>query len=174
MTDQRLPIEIDPLRLASEGVTLEGTLGVENMPRLNALLADKTGKILISLDFRKDEGGSSIIRGKLSTTLKLTCQRCIEPANFVINGKFALSPITDESKLDTIPHGVEALVTQGQPVNVQTMIEDECLLLLPFVPMHSRDDCKVTLEPAAAVRKKNPFAALKEMIGENHGRSKKS
>ena len=174
MSEQRLPIEIDPQRLAKEGVTLEGTLYVENMPRLKALLADETGKIEISLDFRQDEGGTSTIRGKLSTMLKLNCQRCVEPADFVINGKFALIPIPDESKLDIIPHGVDPLVTRGQPVNVQTMIEDECLLLLPIVPMHDDKDCKVTLKPAVAVRKENPFAALKEMIGENHGRSKKS
>ena len=47
-TAQRLPIEIDPFRLAERGAELEGSLPLAQMQRLAAVLASVEGEVDMS------------------------------------------------------------------------------------------------------------------------------
>ena len=62
----KLPKEIEPLRLAQNGLKLSGELFVKDMPRLCESLTDNEGQIRVDLAFDMDEIGTPYMAGRLT------------------------------------------------------------------------------------------------------------
>ena len=54
MSDERLPIHIDPVRLARTGAQLQGHLPIAPMARLVAALVSSEGEAAVELEFGFD------------------------------------------------------------------------------------------------------------------------
>lgn len=166
----RLPHQIDPFRLAEAGAQLSGQLPLRQFSRLRELLADDTGVIEIRLDFDVDELGVPIVTGRVSASLDLKCQRCLEPYAFPVDAQIALAWVKTAQEADKLPIRYEPYVVEETPLLLNDVIEDELLLALPQIPMHDEADCpaskllkqgnKVTDEPE---QKANPFAVLAKL-----------
>jgi uncharacterized protein len=168
MFDERLPVHIDPLRMAEAGRLLDGAYSVEELERLQDSLLDNSGKVVVSLAFGIDAEGIRYMKGRLQTELTLQCQRCLQAMQVPIDNEFALGLVRSNEAADMLPSHYEPLLLEDDSIFLRDIIEDELLLALPLVPKHDDDCVDVNLPADEAERKTdtgegdrvNPFAAL--------------
>lgn len=167
MLKERLPVRIDPFRLAQARRFLGGRVSVTELKRLGACLADESGEVDVEMEFGIDADGISFLRGHLRAELKLTCQRCLEMMPYPIDTEFLLGIVTSEAEAQQLPSHYEPLVVGGEPLFANDVVEDELILALPAVSRHELSDC-----PAADVlreveeggrERQNPFSVLSEL-----------
>ena len=169
MFDERLPVHIDPLRMAEAGRLFEGGYALEEMDRLHDSLLDGSGKVTVSLEFGIDAEGIRYMKGRLQTELTLECQRCLRAMQHQIDAEFALGLVRSNEAAELLPSHYEPLLVESDALFLRDIIEDELLLALPLVAMH--DECIDVNAQAAETaqrndnergesKKANPFAAL--------------
>jgi len=175
MFDERLPVHIDPIRMAETRRLLQGHMALAEMKRLVESLQDSEGDVRVSLEFGIDEEGIRNIRGHIQADVALECQRCLEPMRYAIDSEFALGMVSSASEAETLPSHYEPLVLDGNPLFLRDVLEDELLLALPIVAKHAQDECSVKLDEAEAPaeqahpdtgpeeKEKNPFSVLADM-----------
>lgn len=169
----RLPVQIDPIRLAQQGRTFEGQIPLSSLGRLVDLLLSDKEDIEVSLDFHKDNRGRYCLSGGLRATLQLECQRCLQAMHFPVDARFDLVLVESEAEAETLDEEDDVLIVESTPMLLTDIIEDELMLSLPQVALHDEADCKISTqqyketefdedEPAAD-EKPNPFAVLAEL-----------
>src|SRR5438552_479114 len=131
--EKYIPEHVDPYRLADQGISLDqNKVKISDLARLKALALPDDTQILVNLTFGVDEQGITFLRGNVATTLKLQCQRCMEPFNYEIISDFALGIVSTIDESNDLPEQYEpALVNEGM-LPLRELIEDEILLNLPI------------------------------------------
>jgi uncharacterized protein len=159
-----LPQYVDPLRLAETEESIAGRLAVSAMPRLREVLRDDTGVVDFRLRFRRDDQGSVRVLGEFSTSLCMTCQRCLEPLGLALAGTIDVMPVAREDGGPVTPAGTEPLMLSEGRIHLLGFIEDEVLLALPIAPMHEGGECAAR-EGAKPGRERHagPFAVLSNL-----------
>ena len=75
----------------------------------------------------------------------------------------------DDDAASDLPASYDPLVS-GNITNLHALVEDELLLALPAVPMHSREECQHSGNEfgngadAEVPQRENPFAALGDLL----------
>lgn len=165
MSDERLPLHIDPLRLARAGAQLRGHMPMADMERFAPLLAQAPGEAEVELDFGIDVERRAFMRLQLRAEVALVCQRCLGPVRHLIEVERLLGVVTSEAQAEKLPDIYEPLYVTEEPLFLREVIEDELILSLPIVPRHAEDECAPAVtgagtdNKAGAVRE-NPFAVL--------------
>jgi len=166
---QKLPVEVDPFRLAREGLTLETVVSQAKMKRLSKLLHSAENEVAVELEFGVDILGTHFLQGHLQTQVELICQRCLEPMQVDIDTTLSLGFVRHAAKAEMVPEGYEPIIAEDSSVVLLDLIEDELLLALPQIPMHQQQACSVQVwrsEPEQAdenvseVKAVNPFSVL--------------
>ena len=171
MQEQHLPTLIAPFKLARQGQTLDGVVSVEGLERLAAVLSDNDGVVDVSLQFGKDLQGINFVRGHLSATVNMVCQRCMKPMPVAVEADVSLGIVFNEKRAAELPDGLEALIVEEEPIALARIVEDELILALPIVTLHENQDCEPVLKKLQAEadrieqaeQKINPFAALSDL-----------
>ena len=151
--------------------SFEGTLPIAAMSRLCEALADTDGVAQFELDFGRDSMGTDYLDVRAQASLRLVCQRTLEPfvLPVVVNTRLGLIKLErDEAAL---PPDCEALlVAEDGRLHPADVIEDELLLALPLIPVNpdsSLPDEVTGHEPeqdsTGEGRSENPFAVLREL-----------
>ncbi len=170
-----LPEYLDFEQKAKKGLEIAGSWPVKRLNRLSDMLLADDGDIHAEMEFgHKDR--VLYVSGKVTATLKVTCQRCLNPMDLPLETEFSLALIHDESRADQLPEGYEPLLLENdEAMSVPHLLEDELLLAMPLVPVHA-EDCSDYLkqqevrQKAEQVQhetekeKQNPFAVLKDLI----------
>ena len=159
-----LPDYIEPLRLAEAGARLSGTVPVGQMSRLVPLLTEgaAAGSALIDFHFERDDESHPVLTGRVSVTLTVPCQRCLQAMTVPIDAPVRLRLVRRESEA---PPDAEMLVVTAEPMLLASMVEEELLLNMPMTATHLEADCPVRLPPGQISTKKHPFAALAALRG---------
>lgn len=172
MFDERLPVHIDPLRMADSGRLLKGKYSIAELDRLHDLLLERSGEVTVSLEFGIDAEGIRYMKGRLQATLVLECQRCLEAAQTPIDADFALGLVRNVDAAEALPSHYEPLLVESDALFLRDIVEDELLLALPLVAKHEKSQCVEVNKSAVDVADKrndndrgksekvNPFAAL--------------
>ena len=84
LMDLSLPV-IDGFEFASAGATQEGVWPLGDLPRLRDMLASDGGEVAYTLQGTRDERGRPALRLRVSGTLQLRCQRCLETLPLAVN-----------------------------------------------------------------------------------------
>lgn len=175
MFDERLPVHIDPIRMAETRRLLQGYVPISEMKRLCESLVDNGGNVEVSLEFGIDAEGIRYMQGHIRAALKLECQRCLEPMRFAVDNEFALGMVRNATEAEALPSHYEPLQLDGKPLFLRDVLEDELLLNLPIVPRHAEGECGVSMNdteaPAEDVHEDtgeeekatNPFSVLAAM-----------
>lgn len=174
MFNERLPVHIDPIRMAESRRLLRGRLALAEMSRLGEALQDTEGEVTVSLEFGTDNEGIRFMRGRIQAEVGLECQRCLETMRYPINSEFALAMVRSETEAEALPSHYEPLLVEGDPLFLRDIIEDELLLALPIVAMHAPEECSVDTSPGRAAGethkdtgvatvKENPFSVLADL-----------
>jgi len=170
------PLYIYPKRLPAEGVSLSGRLKLQDMGRIAELLVKPfTSDVQVTLEFGR-LGKFRTISGAIRCELALQCQRCLQAKPLLVDHTFALALLTHEKNIEQLPDEYDPLLITDDPISVNQIVEDELLLVLPLVPMHTEAECQAKLasyaEPqgnnsqsASETTKKpaNPFDVLKNL-----------
>jgi len=159
-----LPESIEPVGLADVGRSFRGEIAVSGFERLRPLLADTDGALQVQLSFHLDERRMRVLQGSISGEVRLVCQRCLQALAFPLQVEFSLGIVASEAEIDRLPDGYEPLLVNGEPLKTSEVIEDEVLLAIPAVPMHSgAERCESGYRNRPLPEKDNPFSVLEKL-----------
>jgi len=135
---QKLPIEIDPFRLAKSGLTLEGELSLNKMARLSEALHDDSGSVYVKMNFDIDKVlGTPFMNGEFKASLSLICERCSEPMQYDVDIRCSLALLSNERKIESLADQYEPwVIDNDNPVLLSSIVEDELILAIPLIPKH--------------------------------------
>jgi len=168
---QKLPKELDPFRLAQNGLKLDGQIPLAEMPRLTQYLLSDEGLVDVKMAFDIDEIGTPYMKGEFSVSVSLICQRCMSEMTLELKANSLLALVKSERKVEGLAEQYEPWVLDSHdPVLTSTVVEDELILSLPLVPKHetpclpdevwTAGDETVIAEDEKAV---SPFAVLSSL-----------
>lgn len=169
---QRLPLEVDPFRLAQREEHLQGAIPLKQMKRLTSVLSSADGDVFIDVIFSIDINRVVLVKGQIKTDTKLICQRCMGVMDFPVIIDFQLAFTRSEIEMERLPEGYEATLIEETPMMLSDIIEDEILLTLPPIPKHLDESCssneteedwgskKTNETNTENVKRDNPFDVL--------------
>ena len=169
---QRLPLEVDPFRLAAREEHLQGEIPLKQMKRLITALSSSEGEVFIDVEFSVDINRVVLLTGQIKTDTKLICQRCMGEMEFPVSLDFQLAFARSEAEMERLPEGYEVTLIEDTPMMLSDIIEDEILLALPPIPKHLDKSCspdditegwssQQTKEPnTESIKQDNPFDIL--------------
>lgn len=166
----RLPHQLDPFRLAEMGIVIEGRIPLNQLRRLSEVIAKDAGQVQVELRFDIDELGVPCAYGKVEAELQLTCQRCLEVFPYQVAQEIALAWVRSATDIDKLPSRYEPYLVEAVPLILNDVIEEELLLAIPQVPVHTESECIASLrskvsktEQQDAPVRENPFAILAKL-----------
>lgn len=137
---------IDSMHFAKSGGRLSGELHgekcVEQMPRLGDILQRENAAVQYRLSGAM-QAGRPALHLEVWVTVRLICQRCLDPYNEELALDRTYPIARDESELARWERDdplLEALVADPRMV-VAELVEDEILLSVPAVPRHPDGEC---------------------------------
>lgn len=171
----RLPVRVDPYRLAEQSLTIDGFLQTDKMDRYLSSVIRADEQVSASLAFSKQGAEHYLLRGQIKTEATLVCQRCLEDYQHLLENEFELSIVVSDFQAGQEMESVEPLIIpEGEMLELTELLEDELLLALPVVTMHQIDaDChlpeiqqtevEVETDVVEEKNKPSPFVVLKEL-----------
>ena len=167
---QRLPAQVDALRLAEAGSHLVGGVPLEGLKRIVPLLDSAQGEAQVELEFGLDAQGVPYVRSRVEAELHLLCQRCLEPMLYRVDAEALFGIVESAPEAERLSEQYEPLVVSDRRLFLADLVEDELLLSLPIVPKHSESECPAAHKLAetdeqqdATEDKENPFAVLSRL-----------
>ena len=168
-----LPDRVEFAQLADDAAVLERVYPLDDMPRVQDLLADARGSVRASFAFTNVGSGRAGVTVAVEAAPQLVCQRCLEGFAFAVAGK---SEIEFSIGLGAV--GAAAAYSQREVyamdegrVSLRELAEEELLLALPVVPMHAPQNCgRIPTYEAVdegqdiSGEKSRPFAALQNLL----------
>lgn len=140
-----LPESVDPYRLADENVVLEGEIPLSDFERLVNYLAERSGVVRVKLQFHKGKHNIVIIVGQIQATLAMQCQYCLDPVKVAVNTNLDLV-LMDNDDASGSGEEQDAILLQGDRIELTAIVEDDLILSLPMVARHGSGDCIGKLE----------------------------
>jgi len=140
-------IGIPQLRdMAKRSEEIAGELGLNQFPRLAALLAPEAGasdsQVDVRFRFRNGVQGFPEISGTVSGVLELSCQRCLGALEWPLELAFQLAVVESDADIEEVAEPFDTLVAGEHGIRLAEVIEDELLSSLPLAPVHqSIADC---------------------------------
>jgi len=166
---QKLPVEIDPFRLARNKLILEGDLALATMKRLSQSLCNNDGNVHIKMNFDMDKITSiPYMQGVFTASLSLLCERCSKPVAYDVEINCLLALLSSENKIESLGEQYDPwLIESDDPIKLSSVVEDELILALPLVAKHNeiclpKEVWQVGEEEVVVEEKKapSPFAML--------------
>jgi uncharacterized protein len=168
-----LPDRVDFAQLALDEAVLERVYPLDEMPRLQDLLADARGVVRASFAFANVASGRAGVTVAVEAAPQLVCQRCLESFRFDVAGRseieFSIGPAAADAAAADPRREVYAM-DEGR-VSLRELAEEELLLALPIVPKHAPPNCVripsyEALDQGQNIRdeKSRPFADLQNLL----------
>ena len=159
----------DFIRQVERNSHFEGSWPVARFERLKPLLNSDQGDVQVDLKFG-DRAGIAFLRGHVSAELDLVCQRCLQPMQQAVSGRFLFGLISREAEMDALPDDMEPLLVTDAEQSLLDIVEDELLLLLPQVSAHAEACSEYLLQQdkrrQADKVASSPFAVLKNLMSD--------
>ncbi|AIZ80253.1 23S rRNA accumulation protein YceD [Actinobacillus equuli subsp. equuli] len=168
MQKVKLPLTIDPYKDAQRRMDYEGYISSSLLSRLGESVSNVLSDAQVTLSLYIDPQRLTVIKGMAKVEVEFDCQRCGNPFTQTLDCSFCFSPVSNMDQADNLPEIYEPIeVNEFGEVNLLDMIEDEFIIELPLVPMHSEEHCEVSVSeqvfgelPEELAKKPNPFAVL--------------
>ena len=145
----------------------DGGIDLSQLNRLAELTYAETAgdgdrRVCVEFEFLSNEYDLPMIRGRLETSLRLQCQRCLRGMDWPVDQRFEL--VIDAGEEWQRQGGYDTLDSDDGVIDVFDLVEDEIMLALPLVAMHEDDTCNdywpATAAETDVAAKENPFAVL--------------
>ena len=166
------PRRLDVEAFAAAAGTLEGELAQSTLERLGAAVLPWPGDSAAAPVLWRASGERRAVTGgapetwlhlQASTTVRLECQRCLQPMAepLAVDRRFRF--VADEDQAAVLDEASEDdVLVASHSFDLAALIEDELILALPLVPRHPAcpEPLPVTPDAGADEAAPNPFAAL--------------
>ena len=165
------PRALDVEAFAAQGGALSGEWPQREMPRLLSVAHEGVAGAETVVVWRADAERAPLkgrqpqiwLRLALATPVVLTCQRCLGPLDVTLDVKRRFGFVVGEDEAAALDAETDDdVLALARTLDLRELAEDELLLALPLVPMHSECSLPATPgdgEPPGAARE-HPFAAL--------------
>jgi len=169
--------------LARKNYIFDHVIPAITFPRLSHFLIDhnQTGgnKILINLEFFTEKSIYPKIKGSISTSLTMQCQRCLGPVEWEAKTSISLLIIEPLSQSKTGPSSVNIITVNSDGLSIEKIVEDEILSMIPMSLMHNKvalcennDTLSLFLaesnESNDNHQKNKPFSELEKLLKTNN------
>jgi uncharacterized protein len=170
MANVKLPKKLDPNKSAQKRSSYDGVYFAGEMLRYSSAVVAVQAEVPVKVEFLKDAQSLTYFKGEMHSQVQLICQRCNEVFDHSVHTEFCFTPVQGTEQTDVLPDAYEPVqVDDHGEVNLFELLEDELILSLPIVPLHSQNECPVKaenmqfgkIEPEPV--RENPFAVLKEL-----------
>ena len=176
MQKVKLPKTLDPVRAAQQRSEFMGFYEIKDLKRLaqSCVSVDKNAAVSVCFDI--DPLGRRFFTGEVSCMVTLECQRCGHTYEKAISTHFSFTPVKEVKQQDdndedeAVPDAYDPIELEPTgEIDLQSLIEDELILLVPTVPRHESENCpassrKMTWgEIDEQAEKPNPFGALEQL-----------
>ena len=159
-----LPETLVPRRAAQQALSLAGLLPTTAMPRLSDAF-NLGGPVTIALQFSQLDENSVRLNGKLTTAVRLHCQRCLEWFETALEAEVDVEFGPERSEPET---DREIVAGVDQPLALAAFVEDELLLSAPMIATHPQAVCAPPgglQETVSAGAVRRPFGELGHLLG---------
>lgn len=175
MLTTRLPLQVEPYRLAANAECLEGLVSLARFARLAEEAGEQHGDAEVRLDFAIDAQGRRVIEGWLQADLTLPCRRCLEPMAQRVASHFLLGVVGSDATAAELPSTHEPVLVENEQLNLLGVLEDELLLSLPQVIYHDEAQCRVSRDQLTSGEESevsetpvaSPFEVLRTLKGKS-------
>jgi uncharacterized protein len=172
------PGHLDVAAFAASAGRLEGEWPLSDLPRLlqDALPPASGGSAVpvawsVRGERRAVAGGEAQtwLHLQACTSLRLSCQRCLQPMNVPLDIRPSLRFVQGEQQAERLDEDSEEdVLALGAALDLRVLIEDELILALPLVPRHDRCPQPLPMsagevDAPAADPPAHPFAALQAL-----------
>ena len=166
------PDWISPNRAAEGNRIFSGTIPLARMKRLAPLLVSAQGEASFVAVFRTDLDKRVVIDLQVEAALPLVCQASLDVYDEWVKRSAELAVIEHVSELDELPDNYDPVETENGRLAIASLVEDELILGLPQIPRkpglkkieYSTGGQPSRSESPPTAAKKNPFAALQDML----------
>jgi uncharacterized protein len=163
------PLDID--RLSDAEADVDFAVPLAELPRLRAQLTSVSGEAHGRVHFRR-MAGVAVAELSLHGTAHLVCQRCLQTMDVDVEAATEIGLIAHEADADRVPEELEPVLAPDGRLSVAELVEEELLLTLPIVPLHTQAEggvCVVADAPSLATNGREeevqkPFAQLAELL----------
>ena len=168
MQKVKLPLTVDPVKDAQRRLDYVGYYAANQLERLAESVVNVLSDAQVTLSFYIDPQKLVVMKGKVQVDVELECQRCNEPYKQTLECEFTYSPVANWDQADVLPEIYEPIeLNEFGEIDLIGTVEDELILALPLVPMHSSEHCEVSAQeqvfgelPEELANKPSPFAVL--------------
>ena len=157
---------VNALELGGRGASIERDLALAQLPRLTDAGALEGTRVRGELRFGMFEGRATVDT-RISGTVVLTCQRCLNPCEVrVLEVAPLIVVATDE---DVAPAGFDSILGNAERLPVIEVMEEQLLLGLPLVAVHPpgtgcQREASPQPDPDEVSDRQRPFANLRELL----------
>ena len=144
-----------------------GSADVADFPRLSLESTARFGEIAWSVEGGTDELGHPAMQLSVAGSVRLICQRCLQPFELALQSEATLLLAKDEAMAEAIEERLEDdsidVIVGSESCNLLELVEDEALLTLPLSPRHAtcpESNASVSVDQ---VKKESPFSVLKNL-----------
>jgi uncharacterized protein len=152
---------INSIEFARKALEIHDTIRVSQFTRLLDLLDSNAGVIDFQLIGSAAADGSLQLSLKVQGTLLLSCQRCLDPFEFMLDIASSFTLVANEEAIPLSDDEGDDKDYLVEDVNLRVwdLVEDEVLLALPLAPKHSIEKCRAG-DKLNELKKPSPFAVL--------------
>ena len=161
--------------MAAQGATRAARLPAATMRRLTGMLASNgaaSDELLVEAGFRQGAEGFPEVRLRITGTLGLVCQRCLNRLEWPVAIDVALTVVATEAEAADLADPFDSVMLAEGELRLLIAAEDEILAALPLAPVHGDPTlCRADSGAAVAMAEpaNRPFAALGAMLGRRGG-----
>ena len=168
MQKVKLPLTVDPQKDAQRRLNYAGYYAANQLKRLVKSVVNVLSDAQVTLSFYIDPQKLVVMKGEAQVEVELECQRCGEPLKQTLECEFTYSPVASWDQAEVLPQIYEPIeFNEFGEIDLIGTVEDELILALPLVPMHSPEHCEVSAQeqvfgelPEELANKPSPFAVL--------------
>jgi uncharacterized protein len=134
---------VDSVQFARTHGELRTSASISDLKRLAQVVLEDEEAFDIRLEGFQDNDSRPCLRLRVNGTIRVTCQRCLEPLSIQLasDRRFVLVEREDDlMDLADEDDSVESLLAEDN-FDVMVLVEDEILLQLPIAPTHDADAC---------------------------------
>lgn len=156
---------IEPSAFAAQAQSLRGSIYLQDLNQRiwSSDIVDLASEIHYFIQGGVDRWQRPFLDLSVSGSLKLYCQRCMQPTEFLLDEKVHIVLFPNEECLDEAMLADETLdgMLLKDELDIHSLLEDQILMALPISPKH--DDCTNVQLNQINQNKPNPFAVLADL-----------
>lgn len=165
MNDSLVPETLDIRKAFTGEMVVEGVWPVSRMSRLQDRLNSERGEARVRLTLSRDADWRRIIRGEVSVTVDVVCERCLDNFPLSLSEPVLLAVVESEGLAERLPEEIEPWLTDAVWISIPEIVEEQLILAMPIVALHGNPDCMPDEQRQAVRRVAREPGREKEMEG---------